>query len=403
MSSKRKSLFFAALMFLATSPLAYGQILSQSRGVDFSGPFIEPDYFDPDFQFFAPAEVDEYGLRSRGNYGFYGSYDRVYLNVGRSDIKSGPNADGTVARTEGGDTVGAVSRAFSLNQGDFTWGNRFEVGFTTEDGDGWNAVLLHLDGPNVVGTNHLFDQSDGVNQDRIATINGSLVPITDRQTFNEARYTSVEINRFLGRKDLHHGGVLEPFVGMSLQKFSDTDQRTSYLIIDIDGDGVYDQDRLYRYAAQAENNMLGGQLGLRWFKHSGHWRLSNTARFFGAQNFQHADGNYGGSLIQGANTTVPVLPTYIAFRSHSEFVWGGEARGEAAYALTRSINLRVGFSAILIGQGLSRVAITNVSAQSINTAPTFNGRQNAGIFEVTRSLKENLFIGGVTFGIDINR
>ena len=91
-------------------------------------PFIEPGYFgQPDFQYFAPAEVGDFGGEEPPNTGIYFDYDRTYVNV---------------TRPEG---LASLDSGFD---GDFTWGNRWEIGFMTEEHSGWQAVLWHLSGPN---------------------------------------------------------------------------------------------------------------------------------------------------------------------------------------------------------------------------------------------------------------
>src|SRR5262245_14743255 len=75
-------------------------------------PFIDPGYFSPDFQYFAPAEVGDFGGKDWANTGIYFDYDKLYLNV---------------TRPEGEPSL------FSPFEGDFTWGNRFEIGYMTDE------------------------------------------------------------------------------------------------------------------------------------------------------------------------------------------------------------------------------------------------------------------------------
>src|SRR6476646_1460597 len=46
-------------------------------------PFIDPGYFQPDFQWFAPAEVSDYGGGEPPNHGIYVTFDRTYVTVTR--------------------------------------------------------------------------------------------------------------------------------------------------------------------------------------------------------------------------------------------------------------------------------------------------------------------------------
>ena len=113
-------------------------------------PFIDPGYFQPDFQWFAPAEVSDYGGGEPPNHGIYVTFDRTYVNVTRP-----------IDRFSMG----------SQNQGDFTWGNRMEVGYMTGDPKGWQAVLWHVNGPN----ENFVPQS--FNQQFLDPVSGALAQI----------------------------------------------------------------------------------------------------------------------------------------------------------------------------------------------------------------------------------
>ena len=117
--SRFTCLLVAAIMSTALASGAYGQKYQ---------PFINPDTFGPDLQFFAPADVLEYGGEPQANTGWFATYDRLYWYVSRPDQ--------TVANT-------AM---------DHTWGNRFNVGYMTEDNHGWLFSATHIDGPNAMET-----------------------------------------------------------------------------------------------------------------------------------------------------------------------------------------------------------------------------------------------------------
>ncbi len=88
-------------------------------------PFAFPP-IESDFQFFAPADVDTYGGGPTAKTGWFADYDRVYMNVQR------PND----------------SYDLSNKMGDFTWGNRFDIGYVDDDQKGWIFTVWHIDGPN---------------------------------------------------------------------------------------------------------------------------------------------------------------------------------------------------------------------------------------------------------------
>ena len=136
-------------------------------------PFLEPGYFDNDLQFFAPAEVDEYGGKQPFSTGIYVDYDRMYVNVSAANASSSPN-DGT-----------------------FTWGNRFEAGYMLDrEQNGWHAELIHIDGPN------------------LAFNNGFSQPLGD--------YHSFEISKVWRADPFHDGSQVEVMLGPKYVGFTDT-------------------------------------------------------------------------------------------------------------------------------------------------------------------------------------
>lgn len=179
-------------------------------------PFIDPDYFEPDFQLFAPAEVSEYGLGPQPNIGWYFTFDRVNWNVTRAE--------------------GAPQEY----QGDATWGNRVDIGYMTEQDEGWLIEIMAVRGPN------LRDDAGA--------------PI------NVVKTSGIEISKVWRLEPLHHGMNIEPFLGVRFTQITDfTDPNDTI-----------------------ENNLLGLQIGYRASKQTGHWVLSNEFRFFAAQNWQLA-------------------------------------------------------------------------------------------------------------------
>ena len=343
-------------------------------------PFVDPGYFGQvDFQFFAPAEVGDFGGEEPPNTGVFFDYDRTYVNVGRPDNTSfGSGRDG-----------------------DFTWGNRYEIGYMTEDHTGWGAVLWHLSGPNeyVEAFQERLDRFNDDDEDP-----ASPDPIIQnrnprsyilRDSLNVASLSSFELNKTWRRKEFHDGSILEPLVGFRYIKFKDFTRREDYVRFneDIVGepvpqvpsvDGTFEQ--LTQDTAVFENSMVGGQLGLRYFRQRGHWLLSTDVKFFALANFQQLANQrdvrltrYSG--VSAAADPDPELEIFTRFRDYDEneeFVWGGEVRAEAAYELTRDISIRFGMVFLDLGQGIGR-----------GTNPLDNN--------------QDVQIAGVTFGLTINR
>src|SRR3954454_6743472 len=103
---------FVALAVASSAPSLAQPVTPGSDAFWTFQPFVDPGYFNPDFQFFAPAEVDDFGGEEKPNTGIYVTFDRTYVNVSRP-----------IDRFSFG----------SGNQGDFTWGNRMEIGYMKGD------------------------------------------------------------------------------------------------------------------------------------------------------------------------------------------------------------------------------------------------------------------------------
>ena len=340
-------------------------------------PFIDPGYFGPpDFQFFAPAEVGDFGGEEPPNTGVYFDYDRLYLNVTRPD--------------------GLASRGSEFD-GDFTWGNRWEIGYMTEEHTGWQAIVYHLSGPNEY-SQFFQERLDGFNEDD-APPDDNVPIIADRNprifdvrtSLNVASFSSAEINKTWRRKQFHNGAVLEPLVGFRYMVFKNWVRRDNYDRFAEDAAGQPDPftptiDGLFEQFDQDvsvfENSMIGGQLGGRLFRQTGHWLLSADVRIFACQNFQTLNHQQLSQITRytalNGDVELNQFDRVDTFAQAQEFVWGGEVRAEASYELTRDISLRFGMAFIDLGQGIGR-------SRDINDN------------------NEDVQIAGVTFGLTINR
>ena len=194
-------------------------------------PFVNPDEFDIDFQLFAPAQTSTYGDDMELNTGWYFCYDRVYWNVSRPQASQRPH------------------------YGDWTWGNRFDIGYMTEERSGWLLNILHVDGPTLS-----------------ATIGNGLA-------INNADLSGVEFNKVWRLRPFHHGSVLEPFIGVRYGMFRDR----------------------YDPSNRIDNSMFGGQVGARWFTRKGRWILSSECRFFAMENFQYFTDDSANEIVPGGD------------------------------------------------------------------------------------------------------
>jgi hypothetical protein len=341
-------------------------------------PFIDPGYFNPDFQFFAPAEVSDYGGDEPPNHGLYVTFDRTYMNVSRP-----------IDRFSFG----------SQGQGDFTWGNRMEVGYMTGDPTGWQAVLWHVNGPNEnLSTSDFLQEVTDANA---ATVN-NVPTIGTVNSINQLKMSSFELNKIWRLKPWHNGTHLEPILGyryMNVRDYYHRDTLQQEFVL-ANPQPVFPavnatNEMLLNitHSAQFENQLHGGQLGFRLFRQRGHWLLSGEFRFFGLANFQSLRVvNQQSILPNPENLLIGANPSdfinffgtggdinrTVQYQHATQFTFGGEIRGEASYELTRDINLRVGFVVLDLGTGIGRGDLLRLNNQSVQ-------------------------MSGVTFGFTANR
>ncbi|MEZ6134207.1 MAG: hypothetical protein R3C53_04760 [Pirellulaceae bacterium] len=249
--------FIAAVTCVVAAPAVLAE--------DVFHPFADPMEFDPDWQFFAPVDVDsmmELSPRKRAHVGWFGSYDRTYLWLSRPETEQ------------------------SASAGDFGYGNRYDVGLMRENRSGWLFSFRNTGGPNVY---------DRVYQERIDRFNANDVndPITapvqpfldanDPQlgtrayilgdSLNVGGLTNFEINKTWRREPYRYGGILEPMVGFKYSTFNDFALNQSYfrsinsIITPGTQTAATQLETLISNETRIKNQMVGGQLGARYFTH----------------------------------------------------------------------------------------------------------------------------------------
>ncbi|MFT5302635.1 MAG: hypothetical protein ACI814_003452 [Mariniblastus sp.] len=319
--------------------------------------FEDPFAFNPDYQFFSPVDMGDFGEKPDHRTGWYGQYRRMYTSVSR------PNAE--IGNTEG----------------DFTWGNMYDIGFMSESGSGWFVSGTHIDGPNNYDVviqpraNRILDidvDLPGANLEPVFPVqerNDILTNARDlhiHQSINVAELSGFELNKIWRLEPLHNGSVIEPFMGVRYFNLGSVHRRDQYrridaLFVDNPDPNIVDvMDELTSTHAVWENHMVGAQMGFRWLDKRGRWNLSNETRVFGAQNFQ----SFGQQtdrwrvLYAGATDNAAILSEeYIRSRmsgSANEFVWGVDVRAEAAYSITRDLSLTMGLHFSQYAQGIAR-------------------------------------------------
>lgn len=370
----------AIVALVAVSPSVFGQVYH---------PFAEPLEFNPDWQFFAPVDVDslmELPSRKRANTGWFGTYDRLYTWVSRPEVEQ--------------------SRA----DGDFTWGNRYDLGFMTDDRSGWLFSMKHIGGPGVYNTIYQ-ERINRVNVDDTGPTDQTQVqPFLDANdsqigtrvyilgdSLNVAGLSSFEINKTWRREPYRYGGVIEPMMGLRYTSFKDYALNQSYnrslALISAPGtvSTTTDVETLISNETTIRNDMFGGQLGARYFNYYKRWTLSSELRAFGMQNFQNRsfrqrsetteyDGIDIGSEVVATDYT---SGSGFVESSNSEFVVGFEARAEAAYQVTKYFSIRGGVDVLNFAKGIWRGA-------------------NPGFGNINEH-SQDVQMAGFTFGLTLNR
>lgn len=375
----------ATVMVASPSLMAQGRNLPNGPAYH---PFAEPLEFDPDWQFFAPVDVDallEKSPRKRANTGWFATYDRTYLWVSRPDYEQ------------------------SEHTGDFGWGNRFDVGFMTSKDTGWFATFRGIGGPNVY---------DRVYQERLNRVNtadtGSLTtpvsPFIDANdpqlltrayllgdSLNVFSMTSFELNKTWRREPYRYGGILEPMIGFRYTTVNHEDMTQVY---DRSLDNIlggtpattFQTETLTSFDSTTKNQMVGGQLGARYFNHYHRWTVSGEFRAFTMASFQTAtdatrvfETQYTGAAATNVGVAATRYTQTVSHTTNQELAVGFETRAEAAYQLTRGFSLRGGIEFLNFATGVWR----SVHPQF---RPTQDPRHN-----------QDVQLAGFTFGLEYNR
>ena len=393
MSLRINSTCLAALLAMAfMTPLAQAQreihhvppvVDPDGYNVDLLHPFADLDTFQSDYQWFAPAEFGEFGGGDPPSTGWFATYDRVYLYMSRPDYDILPQT------------------------GDWTWGNRFSLGYMSEEDHGWFSEIWRVGGPNyydivTVERVNVLEPDDEINGDpnnvdlRGGGGGGGGTPAANPQRFgvperdrndpvteardyrlhdsiNVATLSSFELNKSFRWKQLHYGATFEPFFGFRYMSYQDLHRRDEYARIDGTTGVIVGQfppttqdpndldDELFTtIQSRFDNHLVGGQLGGRIFKNKGRWLLSSEIRAFAFANFQYLETTTLSELTFYGAVGVDEAPEGVFYDSArtagtaNEFAFGGEIRAEAAYELTRDLSVRFGGTVMLLDKGIGR-------------------------------------------------
>jgi len=383
------------------------------------------------FQLFPIADMSTYGGAIEPNEGYFAQVDFLYWNLSQSrsvDVGfPGLTREVVLGVFPSDVRVDTNTLDTSVFPSKFVPGVRYEFG-RIEDRNGWFVSIIQkmnssqtffAPSANIALQEEPFGpyglkQLMGVVDPNGGSADNPLPLRADNITMNHnVNMWNVELMYLHRFRTRHEGGTFEFFMGPRYMKFSD---EFDLLIGDSLPKTVPSYLQGSAWANQADNHIIGGQVGGRWFKKQGRWMLSAEGRFLAALNCQniHQIVNFGPNLNPGITETDPTdtLPRTSESAEGQEFSpwllggststydeyereWtpGVELRFEARYQITRAISFHAGWTGIWL-DGIAR------GDSTIDYTLHDNG-QIFGI-DTTRN-RQDLFMHGFTMGFDVNR
>jgi len=383
-------------------------------------------------QLFGHADVSEFGVGPTLNEGYFFQFDGLYWSVsppevheigypGTRTVYYGPHPTSPLDPLS---DVRIQSNTLdtSLFESEFSAGCRFEFG-RIEDRNGWLVSIFQLrdqtqdfrapsadmvfnDPPfGPLGERLLYGN---VNNDSSTTPPYSPpvfrdLPVTFYDVFveNAIDIWGVEANYLHRFRTWHGGSTFELFLGARYLEFND-----NFRVHTAFDDGTHTIPSFLGgsyWDTAAENHVVGGQVGLRWFKKQGRWMLSTEGRFLAGLNCQNLSQqvSMGPALDPGPvptddgpyyppfepKTMGPTSATHVAYAR--EWAPAVELRVEARYQITRAISFHAGWT------GFWMDGVARASSIIDYTVPALG-------FDLAHN-REHIFINGVTIGFDVNR
>jgi hypothetical protein len=403
---------------------------------------FKPVGFEPEFDWFAPAETSSYGKGPKPNIGYFFSYERLYWSPGSPEkayvgSEVGPTFYDPTALTYSFFPDGpSVDNRFITSHG--MWGNRWELGYTDVDDYGWLVSVLDHVSQGTYRVDHepafTFGDpngiSDGVVNFPLARDTSISVPVNvgplpaignELLMKNVLQLNGVELSRFYRARQLHNGAYFEVLYGVRWFNINDTFSAS------LTGNGVNSETISFpggpvtgtgglteivnpttatfpanifdgtTWSMRANNNLIGPQIGFRLFRQRQRWVTSVAARFVAAANFQNLQlkSRIGSitNINQGAINS-NMLTTFRGLGSDIQeyattFSPMGELRVNFGYNVTRSVSLTVGYTGIIVGN-ISR-ASNSINYDAVN------------LIGIKQNTDQLFWTNGLDFGVAINR
>jgi hypothetical protein len=147
---------------------------------------------------------------------------------------------------------------------------------------------------------------------------------------NHGRFEGVELNKTFRWEPVGKNYIIEPLFGVRYMKVLDRPgpiRRT----VEFDAAGPTGNEATEGSEMEVENNILGGQMGVRIHRQTERWITAVESKLMPGINWQF-------------------YPT----QDYSEFTVYGQVRASATYKLTRDISIGTGFDIMQFGMGIAR-------------------------------------------------
>jgi hypothetical protein len=348
------------------------------------------------FQPFSGCNIYPYGNRDKARCGWFVTADWLdwWSRGPKQTLIGSPNNDGTQAFS-GLDITNQVN---SLDTG---WigrspatGWRFDFGCAGRCG-GWLASVLNV---NPFEDRFSAGLGEILFRDQFETEPDSLRTawvFSTVNVYNKSRAQGVEVMPFWRTDQLHRGGYLDWMAGVRYFRFVETFSVEAFdprAWPGITLGTLVTTPTTFAWT-QANNNIIGPQVGIRWFRERGRIQLSAEGRFMAGWNIQNVKQT---GILDLESFTITIGDQIFVFKStqaatsrhFNTFVPLGEVRANLAYQFTSHILAQVGWTGIFAG---------NIARP--NTMVDY-GVPNFGILP---NNKQSIFLQGLNIGVVFNR
>jgi len=399
-------------------------------------------------QLFAPAEVGPYGDGPQPKEGYFFVFDGLSWSIGRPDVVVVGNTteDSRIVYNVGDATTG-WTQTNTHDTGEFTSarteGNRIEFG-CVRNRRGWMFGVYKLNdqtqrltasevdmvffdpafGPQGVRLlQGVVDQiPDPQNPDETIDVLRDL-PLTfdDVLVRNRVEHWSTELMCIHRTRPFHRGGRVELFAGLRYMEFDDAFSVDALGEGEVDGGDDADADQQQAdqvpsiladsfWNTEADNHIVGPQLGVRYFKICSRWMINIEGRFMAGYNFQsfRQRGTLGTELDApggptgddddddddggGGELFEPRLMNATSFNHAAhveEFSPVVEIRAGVRYKLTRAVDIGAGWTGMWIDNVARASNLINYEVPNMGLRTLYN--------------RQNVFVHGVGFTVTVNR